>query len=132
MWSMVVSTEPHATKDLPLPPKRSLVTSADNLIWIPYVDEGMLASRLLIIANFLGALATHSCIQPARIPAVFSCYCQLSELIHRASCRQSLPVDESRAEYIVQTYAIYLSWYDSAPELLQVGKESTPSVLFLQ
>ncbi len=41
IWSMIVPAEPHSTKQLQLPQKRSLVTAVDNLIWIPYVDEGL-------------------------------------------------------------------------------------------
>lgn len=77
-------------------------------------------------------MSEHPCIQPARIPTVFNCYCQLSELVHQASYRQQMQMLQVRAVDIVDTYTLYLTWYDGAPELTQVGKGSTPAVLFLQ
>ena len=74
----------------------------------------------------------HPCVQSAEIGAVFVGFSQLSELVNQTSYQQHLPTDKFKTADIYQIYISYLAWYDGTPELGQVGKYSTPAVLFLQ
>lgn len=74
----------------------------------------------------------HPCVQSADTGAVFVCFSQLSELVNKASYQQHLPTNNVKTTDICQIYISYLEWYDGTPELGQVGKYSTPAVLFLQ
>lgn len=118
IWSTIVPALPHSSKHAILPPRLNLITAMDNLIWIPYADNG--------------AISEHPCIQPAQIAAVFNCFSQLSEIMHRATYQQQLPVDEDRITKLLDIYSSYLAWYATAPEMIQVSRDSTPTVLFLQ
>ncbi|TWU71340.1 hypothetical protein ED733_002248 [Metarhizium rileyi] len=55
-----------------------------------------------------GAPLQRSCEQPSNVRSVYKCFCELSELI----------------------YTQYLNWYDKIPEVLRLGHNFTPAVLF--
>jgi hypothetical protein len=58
--------------------------------------------------------------------------CELSTIIHGTLYVMYADADSLRSRDIMDRYTQMLGWYGSLPEVLRLGGNSTPSVLFVQ
>jgi hypothetical protein len=70
--------------------------------------------------------------QPSNIRAVYNSLCELSTIIHSALYVVNVDANSSSSQDILDRYTQMLGWYGSLPEVLRLGGNSTPSVLFAQ
>ena len=88
------------------------------------MDEGLM--------RFLGAPLQRSAEQPSNVRSVYKCFCELSELVHQSLYVLHSPGRPLTSRDLLKIYTQYLNWYDSIPEVLRLGHNFTPSVLFTQ
>jgi hypothetical protein len=62
----------------------------------------------------------------------FRCFCELSELVHWSLSNLHSPGARTIVKDLLSTYTQYLDWYDQIPEVLKLGINFTPAVLFVQ
>ena len=86
--------------------------------WIPYTGEQVPQSLNLR--------------QPSNLHAVYKSLCKLSTIIHTTLYVMYGATDSLTAKDMLDQYTRMLDWYSSLPEVLQLGQNSTPSVLFVQ
>jgi hypothetical protein len=70
--------------------------------------------------------------QPSNKQSVYKCLCELSELVHKSLYRLHSPRKSPTAQDLLGIYTEYLNWYNRLPEVLRLGHNSTPAVLFAQ
>lgn len=70
--------------------------------------------------------------QPSNVRSVYQCFCELSELVHKGLYTLYAPGDPLTARDILSIYTQHLTWYDHIPEVLKLGYNFTPAVLFTQ
>lgn len=73
-----------------------------------------------------------SCEQPSNVRSVYKCFCELSELVHRSLYILYSPGSPVTGQKLQNIYTDYLNWYDRVPDVLRLGHNFTPSVLFAQ
>ncbi|KAJ0123814.1 hypothetical protein J7T55_012284 [Diaporthe amygdali] len=73
-------------------------------------------------ATFWGAFALDQ--------SVYKCFCELSELVHESLYILHTPGRPLTAPDLLSIYTQFLNWYDSVPEVLRLGHNFTPAVLF--
>lgn len=79
-----------------------------------------------------GAPLQRSCEQPSNVRSVYKCFCELSELVHESLYILHSPGKPLTARELLNIYTQYLNWYDRIPEVLRLGHNFTPAVLFAQ
>lgn len=62
--------------------------------------------------------------------SVYKCFCELSELVHRSLYVLHSPGRPLTSRDLLNIYTQYLDWYDQIPEVLRLGHNFTPAVLF--
>ncbi|KAJ3525290.1 hypothetical protein NM208_g11701 [Fusarium decemcellulare] len=77
-----------------------------------------------------GAPLQRSCQQPSNVRSVYKCFCELSELVHQSLYILHSPGRPLTARDLLNIYTQYLNWYDRIPEVLRLGHNFTPAVLF--
>lgn len=80
----------------------------------------------------VGAPLQRSCEQPSNVRSVYKCFCELSELVHQSLYMLHSPGRPLTARDLLNIYTQYLNWYDRIPEVLRLGHNFTPAVLFAQ
>jgi hypothetical protein len=70
--------------------------------------------------------------QPSNVRAVYRSLCELSTIIHHILYVMYADANSLMSRDILDRYTQLLGWYDSLPEVLRLGDNSTPSVLFVQ
>lgn len=73
-----------------------------------------------------------SCEQPSNVRSVYKCFCELSELVHQSLYILHSPGRPLTSRDLLKIYTQYLNWYDKIPEVLRLGHNFTPAVLFAQ
>lgn len=63
---------------------------------------------------------------------MYKCFCELSELVHQALYILHSPGRPLTARDLLGIYTEFLNWYANIPEVLRLGANFTPSVLFAQ
>jgi hypothetical protein len=63
---------------------------------------------------------------------VYKCLCELSELVHKSLYLLHSPGKPLTAQGLLDIYTEYLDWYNGVPEVLRLGHNFTPAVLFVQ
>ena len=63
---------------------------------------------------------------------MYKCFCELSELVHQSLYVMHSPDRPLTSRALLHTYTQYLNWYDKIPEVLRLGHNFTPAVLFAQ
>lgn len=117
-WSLCVGRTPQITlSDIEIH-KPTIVEDIEEQYWAPYSDDGLSSDQNLR--------------QPSNIRKVYTSFSELSEIIH-----QSLSVIHSKGKFpkgekVLAVYKRYLEWYESLPDQLRLGHNSTPFVLFTQ
>lgn len=81
-------------------------------------------------SDCLGAPLQRSCEQPSNVRSVYTCFCELSELVHQSLYILHSPGKPVTSRDLLNIYTQYLNWYDKIPEVLRLGTNFTPAVLF--
>ena len=118
VWSLVTGCLPQISQD-GMAIKEPAIFDRDELReWIPYTGEQVPQSLNLR--------------QPSNLHAVYKSLCKLSTIIHTTLYVMYGATDSLTAKDMLDQYTRMLDWYSSLPEVLQLGQNSTPSVLFVQ
>ncbi|CAH0018245.1 unnamed protein product [Clonostachys rhizophaga] len=115
-WSLATGSLPQCSSFPHLPPKPAIIDDIEASFWVPYTDNGAPLQR--------------SCEQPSNVRSVYKCFCELSELVHRSLYVLHSPGKPLTARELLAIYTQYLNWYDRIPEVLRLGHNFTPAVLF--
>ncbi|RYP10836.1 hypothetical protein DL764_000388 [Monosporascus ibericus] len=115
-WSLATGSLPQCSAFPQLPPKPAIIDDIEASLWIPYTDDGAPLAR--------------SCEQPSNVRSVYKCFCELSELVHKSLYVLHSPVQPVTSRDLLYIYHEYLNWYDRIPEVLRLGHNFTPAVLF--
>ncbi|KXJ89506.1 fungal-specific transcription factor domain-domain-containing protein [Microdochium bolleyi] len=120
-WSLATGSLPQSSLYPHLPPKPAIVDDVEASQWKPYTDDG---------SDNLGAPLQRSCEQPSNVRSVYKCFCELSELVHQSLYVLHSPGKPVTSRDLLSIYTQYLNWYESIPEVLRLGHNFTPAVLF--
>ncbi|KAL6900102.1 fungal-specific transcription factor domain-containing protein [Trichoderma evansii] len=115
-WSLATGSLPQCSSFPHLPPKPAIIGDIEASLWVPYTDDGAPLQR--------------SCEQPSNVRSVYKCFCELSELVHQSLYVLHSPGRPLTARDLLNIYTQYLNWYDRIPEVLRLGHNFTPAVLF--
>ncbi|KAI5861014.1 nitrogen assimilation transcription factor nirA [Durotheca rogersii] len=115
-WSLATGSLPQCSCFPHLPPKPEIIDDIEASLWIPYTDDGTPLQR--------------SCEQPSNVRSVYKCFCELSELVHQSLYILHSPGKPVTSRDLLGIYTQYLNWYDRIPEVLRLGHNFTPAVLF--
>ncbi|KAF5678484.1 NirA-like nitrate assimilation regulatory protein [Fusarium heterosporum] len=115
-WSLATGSLPQCSCFPHLPPKPAIIGDIEASLWVPYTDDGAPLQR--------------SCQQPSNVRSVYKCFCELSELVHQSLYILHSPGKPLTARELLSMYTQYLNWYDRIPEVLRLGHNFTPAVLF--
>ncbi|KAK5999225.1 Nitrogen assimilation transcription factor nit-4 [Cladobotryum mycophilum] len=115
-WSLATGSLPQCSCFPHLPPKPAIIGDIEASLWVPYTDDGAPLQR--------------SCEQPSNVRSVYKCFCELSELVHQSLYVLHSPGRPLTAKELLNIYTQYLNWYDRIPEVLRLGHNFTPAVLF--
>ncbi|KAK3311032.1 fungal-specific transcription factor domain-containing protein [Chaetomium strumarium] len=115
-WSLATGTLPQCSCFPQLPPKPAIIDDIEASLWIPYTDDGAPLQR--------------ACQQPSNVRSVYKCFCELSELVHQSLYILYSPGRPLTSRDLLIIYTQYLNWYDKIPEVLRLGHNFTPAVLF--
>lgn len=115
-WSLATGSLPQCSCFPSSPPKPTIIGDIEASLWVPYTDDGAPLQR--------------SCEQPSNVRSVYKCFCELSELVHRSLYLLHSPGRPLAARDLLSIYTQFLSWYDQVPEVLRLGHNFTPAVLF--
>ncbi|KAK3372350.1 fungal-specific transcription factor domain-containing protein [Podospora didyma] len=134
-WSLATGSLPQCSCFPRLPPKPAIIDDIEASLWIPYTDDGKgitppgpaLEGKL---SRSPGAPLQRSCEQPSNVRSVYKCFCELSELVHQSLYILHSPGRPLTSRDLLSIYTQYLNWYDRIPEVLRLGHNFTPAVLF--
>ncbi|KAI1372480.1 nitrogen assimilation transcription factor nirA [Hypoxylon crocopeplum] len=115
-WSLATGSLPQCSCFPHLPPKPAIIDDIEASLWVPYTDDGAPLQR--------------SCEQPSNVRSVYKCFCELSELVHQSLYVLHSPGKPVTSRDLLSIYTQYLNWYDRIPEVLRLGHNFTPAVLF--
>ncbi|KAH7308705.1 fungal-specific transcription factor domain-containing protein [Stachybotrys elegans] len=115
-WSLATGSLPQCSCFPYLPPRPAIIDDIEASLWVPYTDDGAPLQR--------------SCEQPSNVRSVYKCFCELSELVHQSLYVLHSPGRPLTARDLLSIYTQYLDWYDRIPEVLRLGHNFTPAVLF--
>ncbi|RFU76407.1 nitrogen assimilation transcription factor nira [Trichoderma arundinaceum] len=138
-WSLATGSLPQCSCFPHLPPKPAIIGDIEASLWVPYTDDGEdrtttfgVDSEGLPTNISEGAPLQRSCEQPSNVRSVYKCFCELSELVHESLYVLHSPGRPLTARDLLNIYTKYLNWYDRIPEVLRLGHNFTPAVLFAQ
>ncbi|KAI9163724.1 Nitrogen assimilation transcription factor nit-4 [Paramyrothecium foliicola] len=134
-WSLATGSLPQCSCFPYLPPKPAIIDDIEASLWVPYTDDGeppqsKLGPLVEIDVKYPGAPLQRSCEQPSNVRSVYKCFCELSELVHQSLYILHSPGKPLTARDLLSIYTQYLNWYDRIPEVLRLGHNFTPAVLF--
>ncbi|KAK5656410.1 hypothetical protein OQA88_4791 [Cercophora sp. LCS_1] len=134
-WSLATGSLPQCSCFPRLPPKPAIIDDIEASLWIPYTDDGKGNSQLAAaiegkLKESEGAPLQRSCEQPSNVRSVYKCFCELSELVHQSLYILHSPGRPLTSRDLLNIYTQYLNWYDRIPEVLRLGHNFTPAVLF--
>ncbi|KAI0105389.1 fungal-specific transcription factor domain-containing protein [Hypoxylon sp. NC0597] len=115
-WSLATGSLPQCSCFPHLPPKPAIIDDIEASLWVPYTDDGAPLQR--------------ACEQPSNVRSVYKCFCELSELVHQSLYVLHSPGKPVTSRDLLSIYTQYLNWYDRIPEVLRLGHNFTPAVLF--
>ncbi|KAF9872171.1 hypothetical protein CkaCkLH20_10263 [Colletotrichum karsti] len=121
-WSLATGSLPQCSCFPLLPPKPAIIDDIEASLWIPYTDDGESSTPLLVMHR--------SAEQPSNVRSVYKCFCELSELVHQSLYILHSPGRPLTSRDLLGIYTQYLNWYDRIPEVLRLGHNFTPAVLF--
>lgn len=116
-WSLSTGRLPYLSRNGCLPvSKPAVIESDEKSVWIPYTDDGEQSESSL-----------H---QRSNGRSVFDSFCSLSEVVHQSLYILYAPGGALTSQDVLGIYKRYMDWYDSIPQVLRTGDNSTPAVLF--
>ncbi|KAK1658526.1 fungal-specific transcription factor [Colletotrichum godetiae] len=95
----------------------AIIDATEASLWMPYPDDGVPLQR--------------SAKQPSNVRSVYKCFCELSELVHHSLYILHTPGRLLNSHSLLGIYTQYLDWYIRIPQVLRLGLNYTPAVLFL-
>ncbi|SCO88889.1 related to nitrate assimilation regulatory protein nirA [Fusarium oxysporum] len=116
--SLVTVSLPNCSYTPHLPSKPAVKRDVEASVWIPYTGDG---APLQLQYE-----------QPSNERSVCKCLCELSERVHKSLYLLHSPRKSLTAHGLLGTYTEYLDWYNGVPEVLRLGHNFTPAVLFTQ
>lgn len=134
-WSLATGSLPQSSCFPNLPPKPAIMPDIESSFWIPYTDNGEPLGKVMhagMTDAGTGAPLQQSCEQPSNVRSVYKCFCELSELVHEALYILHSPGRPLTSRDLINIYTDFLNWYDNIPEVLRLGHNFTPAVLFAQ
>ncbi|KAK0375101.1 fungal specific transcription factor [Colletotrichum limetticola] len=138
-WSLATGSLPQCSCFPHLPPKPAIIDDIEASLWIPYTDDGKSLINLGEASgspsdrgsgSSIGAPLQRSAEQPSNVRSVYKCFCELSELVHQSLYVLHSPGRPLTSRDLLGIYTQYLNWYDKIPEVLRLGHNFTPAVLF--
>ncbi|KAF7560446.1 hypothetical protein G7046_g3690 [Stylonectria norvegica] len=133
-WSLATGSLPQCSCFPHLPPKPAIIGDIEASLWVPYTDDGKFEVRNQATTGLglmrEGAPLQRSCEQPSNVRSVYKCFCELSVLVHQSLYILHSPGKPLTARDLLSIYTQYLNWYDQIPEVLRLGHNFTPAVLF--
>ncbi|KAL5603955.1 hypothetical protein FOVSG1_006705 [Fusarium oxysporum f. sp. vasinfectum] len=114
--SLVTGSLPNCSYSPHLPSKPAVITDIEASGWVPYIDHG---APLQLQYE-----------QPSNERSVYKCLCDLSELVHKSLYLLHSPRKPLTAQGLLGIYTEYLDWYNRVPDVLRLGHNFTPAVLF--
>jgi hypothetical protein len=117
-WSLAAGCLPQVSRDGILIREPTAFDRDELREWIPYAGDQIPQGLDLR--------------QPSNVRAVYKSLCELSTIIHSALYVMYSDTDSLTSRGILDRYTRMLGWYSSLPEMLRLGENSTPSVLFVQ
>ncbi|OIW30481.1 hypothetical protein CONLIGDRAFT_574758 [Coniochaeta ligniaria NRRL 30616] len=140
-WCLATGSLPQCSRSPHLPSKPAIIDDIEASLWIPYTDNASIlpnvAPHIVLVKSSvsdqfvsLGAPLSRSSEQPSNVRSVYKCFCELSELVHRSLYILHTPGRPVTSQKLQNIYTEYLSWYDRVPDVLRLGHNFTPSVLF--
>ncbi|KAK3996365.1 fungal-specific transcription factor domain-containing protein [Cladorrhinum sp. PSN332] len=134
-WSLATGSLPQCSCFPRLPPKPAIIDDIEASLWIPYTDDGKgIPIQAVPVEEELnkspGAPLQRSCEQPSNVRSVYKCFCELSELVHQSLYILHSPGRPLTSKDLLDIYTQYLNWYERIPEVLRLGHNFTPAVLF--
>jgi hypothetical protein len=117
-WSLAAGCLPQVSRDCILIREPTAFDRDELREWIPYAGDQ--------IPHGLDLR------QPSNIRAMHRSLCELSTIIHSTLYVMYTGTDSLTSREILDRYTRMLDWYSSLPEMLRLGENSTPSVLFIQ
>ena len=117
-WSLTAGCLPQVSRDGILIREPAVLDRDEIGAWIPYVGNQIPEGLDLR--------------QPSNVRAVYRSLCELSTIIHNILYVVYADADPFPSRDILDRYTRMLGWYGSLPEVLRLGKNSTPSILFVQ
>ncbi|KAL7930428.1 fungal-specific transcription factor domain-containing protein [Trichoderma chlorosporum] len=136
-WSLATGSLPQCSCFPHLPPKPAIIADIEASLWVPYTDDGEdrtttfgVDAKGLPTNRSEGEPLQRSCEQPSNVRSVYKCFCELSELVHQSLYVLHSPGRPLTARDLLNIYTQYLNWYDRIPEVLRLGHNFTPAVLF--
>jgi hypothetical protein len=115
--------------------KPAIVAHVEKSSWVPYTDDGDIAKQLpgfQALTDDPGAPLKSNCTQPSNVRSVYRTFCELSEIVHKALYVFYTPGIPLTGKALLGIYTGYLRWYEDIPEVLRLGTNFTPAVLFTQ
>lgn len=82
--------------------------------------------------DVLGTPLDRPCTQPSNVRSVYKSFCELSEIIHFSLYAFFTPGVDVTSKALLDIYSRYLHWYEGLTEVLRLGHNFTPAVLFAQ
>jgi hypothetical protein len=117
-WSLAAGCLPQISWNGVLIKEPTAFNSDELREWIPYAGDQIPQGLDLR--------------QPSNVRAVYTSLCKLSTIIHSTLYVIYADTDSVTSWNILDRYTQMLGWYSSLPEVLRLGENSTPSVLFAQ
>ncbi|KAJ0161610.1 Nitrogen assimilation transcription factor nit-4 [Colletotrichum tanaceti] len=106
-----------------------LAHSRNALASLTYRQSPPLSTTLRLPCGFHTRMM-RSAEQPSNVRSVYKCFCELSELVHQSLYILHSPGRPLTSRDLLGIYTQYLNWYDRIPEVLRLGHNFTPAVLF--
>ncbi|KAL6917071.1 hypothetical protein FSST1_008566 [Fusarium sambucinum] len=116
VYSLATGSLPQCSYFPHLPSKPLIIKDIEAKLWVPYIDDGVPLQLL--------------CEQQSNERSVYKCFCELSELVHQSLYLMHTPGKSLTARGLLNTFTEYLSWYDTMPDVLRLGHNFSPAVLF--
>ncbi|EXL66302.1 hypothetical protein FOPG_17518 [Fusarium oxysporum f. sp. conglutinans race 2 54008] len=116
VYSLATGSLPQCSCFPHLPSKPVIIKDIEATLWVPYTDDG--------------APLRLPCEQQSNERSVYKCFCELSELVHQSLYLMHSPGKSITARRLLNIFTEYLSWYDAIPDVLRLGHNFSPAVLF--
>lgn len=109
---------PHTSRAAPVVAKPGMVDGTLASDWSWSTERGFEPERIST--------------QSSNIRTIYTCFCELSEIIHRSLYVFYTPSSSLMSKKVLGIYTEYLEWYNYLPGGLRFGENASPAAFFLQ